>query len=130
MKHMKGPNIHFQGRYEKGHLHLCGRAFHLLMEQGRDNETYKWTKIFTHTASCMDFIMGLPKLGSKLITMVVVNHLFKFSCFCFLKYPLNSFMVAQVLKYNIFKLHGMFQFNEMDYDHTIASNFWQKMLQL
>jgi hypothetical protein len=55
----------------------------------------------------MDFIMGLPKSGNKLVLMVVVYRLSKYSYFCALQHPFTATTVAQIFMDNIFKLHGM-----------------------
>jgi hypothetical protein len=44
----------------------------------------------------MDFITGLPKSGNKLVIMVVVDHLSKYSHLCALQHPFMASMVAQL----------------------------------
>jgi hypothetical protein len=55
----------------------------------------------------MDFIVGLPRVGNKIVIMVVVDHLFKYAHFCSLPRPFTLSLVSQVLLDYIFKLHSM-----------------------
>ena len=38
----------------------------------------------------MDFVVSLPKLGNKLVIMVVVDHLSKYAHFCSLQHPFTA----------------------------------------
>ena len=54
----------------------------------------------------MDFIVGIPKLDDKLVTVVVVYQISKYAHFCALQNPFTMAMVAQLFLDHIFKLHG------------------------
>lgn len=70
----------------------------------------------------MDFIVGLPKAGNKLVIMVVVDHLF-----CALAHPFSPSLIAQVFMNQIFKLHGMPTSIVLDWDPTFTNKFWQEI---
>jgi hypothetical protein len=55
----------------------------------------------------MDFIVGLPKLGNKLVIMVVVDRLSKYAHLCALQHPFTESIVAQIFMDHVFKIHGM-----------------------
>jgi hypothetical protein len=55
----------------------------------------------------MEFIVGLPKLGNKLVIMVVVDSLSKYAHFCALQHPFTTSTMAQIFMDNIFELHVM-----------------------
>jgi hypothetical protein len=55
----------------------------------------------------MEFIVGLPKLENKLVIMVVVYHISKYSHLYSLQHPFTTSAVAQIFMDNIFMLHGM-----------------------
>jgi hypothetical protein len=73
----------------------------------------------------MDLIVGLPKLGNKLVIMVVVDHLSKYAHFCSLQHPFTTSTVAQIFMDWVFKLIGMPHFIVSDHDPTFTRNFWQ-----
>jgi hypothetical protein len=83
-----------------------------------------WRDVF------MDFIVGLPKLGNKLVIMVVVDHLSKNSHFCSLQHPFTTSTVAQIFMDNIFKLHGMPHSIVSNRDPTFTNNFWQELFRV
>jgi hypothetical protein len=78
----------------------------------------------------MEFITGLPKLGNKLVIMVVVDHLSKYSHFCALQHPFTASTVAQLFMDQVFKLHGMPHCIVSDRDPTFTRNFWQELFKL
>jgi hypothetical protein len=45
----------------------------------------------------MDFIVGLIKMGNKLVFMVVVDYLSRATHFCSLAHPFTTFLISQVL---------------------------------
>jgi len=59
--------------------------------------TWMWMEI------AMEFIVGLPKVGSKSVIMVVVDHVSKYAHFCALPHPFTSSLVTQVFLDHIFK---------------------------
>jgi hypothetical protein len=71
----------------------------------------------------MDFITGLPKLGSKSAIMVVVDRLSKYAHFFSLPHPFTASMVAQIFMDQVFKLHGMLHSIVSNRDPTFTSNF-------
>jgi hypothetical protein len=69
----------------------------------------------------MDLIISLPKLGNKLVIMVVVDHLSKYAHFCALQHPFMD---------HVFKLHGMLHSIVFDCDPTFTNNFWKELFKL
>jgi len=55
----------------------------------------------------IDFITVIPKSGNKLVIMVVVDRLSKYTHFCALIHLFTPAMVAQVFMDQILKFHGM-----------------------
>jgi hypothetical protein len=78
----------------------------------------------------MGFITGLPKSGNKLVIMVVVDLLSKYSHFCALQHPFTASTVAQLFIDQVFKLHSMPHSIVYDRDPTFTSNFWQELFKL
>jgi hypothetical protein len=78
----------------------------------------------------MDFIVGLPKSGNKLVVMVVVDSLSKYAHFCALQHPFITSIMAQLFMDRVFKLHGMLHSIVYDHDPTFTSNFWQELFKL
>jgi hypothetical protein len=78
----------------------------------------------------MYFIVGLPKLGNKLVIMVVVDHLSKYAHFCSLQHPFTTSTMAQLFMDQVFKLHGMPHSIVSDRDPTFTNNFWQELFKL
>jgi hypothetical protein len=72
----------------------------------------------------MDFIVGLPKSGNKLVIMVVVDILSKYANLCTLQHPFTTFIVAQLFMDQFFKLHGMPHSIVSSCNPTFTSNFW------
>jgi hypothetical protein len=77
----------------------------------------------------MEFITGLPKSRNKLVIMVVVDRLSKYSHFYTLQHPFTASTVAQIFMDQVFKLHGMLHFIVFYRDPTFTSNFWQELFQ-
>jgi hypothetical protein len=78
----------------------------------------------------MDFIVGLPKSGNKLVIMVVVDRLSKYVNFCALQHPFTTSTVSQLFMDQVFKLDGMSHSIVSDHDPTFTSNFWQELFKL
>jgi hypothetical protein len=78
----------------------------------------------------MDFIVGLPKSGNKLVIMVIVDRLSKYVHFCPLQHPFTTSTVAQIFMDHVFKLHGMLHSIVYDCDPTFTSNFRQEMFKI
>jgi hypothetical protein len=78
----------------------------------------------------MDFITGLPKSGNKVVIIVVVDRLSKYSHLCALQHPFTTSMVAQLFMDHVLKLHGMPCSIVSDHDPTFTSNFWQELFKL
>jgi hypothetical protein len=78
----------------------------------------------------MDFITDLPKSRNKLVIMVVVDLLSKYSHFCALQHPFTASTVAQLFMDQVFKLHGMLHSIVFYRDPTFTSNFWQELFKL
>jgi hypothetical protein len=73
----------------------------------------------------MDFVVGLPKSGNKLIIMFIIDFLFKYAHFCALQHPFTTSIVAQLFMDQVFKLHGMPHSIVSDHDPTFTNNFWK-----
>jgi hypothetical protein len=78
----------------------------------------------------MDFIIGLPKLGNKLVNMVVFDRLSKYAHLCALQHPFTTSIVAQIFMDHVFKRHGMPHSIVSDRDPTFTNNFWQELFKL
>jgi hypothetical protein len=78
----------------------------------------------------MDFITGLPKLGNKLVIMVVVDLLSNYAHLCALQHPFTTSIVAQLFMDQVFKLHGMPNSIVFYHDLTFTNNFWQELFKL
>jgi hypothetical protein len=78
----------------------------------------------------MDFITGLPKSGNKLVIMVVVDRLSKYSHLCALQHLFTASTVAQIFMDQVFKIHGMPHSIVSDRDPTFISNFWQELFKI
>jgi hypothetical protein len=78
----------------------------------------------------MDFIVGLPKLGNKLVIMVVVDHLSNYAHLCDLQHPFTSSTVAQLFMDRVFKLHGMLHSIVFYCNPTFTNNFWQELFKI
>jgi hypothetical protein len=78
----------------------------------------------------MDFITSLPKLGNKLVIMVVVDRLSKDAHLCSLQHPFTTSIVAQIFMDQVFKLHSMLHSIVSDHGPTFTNNFWQELFNL
>ena len=78
----------------------------------------------------MDFIMGLPKLGNKLVIMVVFYHLSKYSHLCALQHPFTSSTMGQLFMDHVFKLHDMPHSIVYDRETTFTNKFWLELFNI
>ena len=78
----------------------------------------------------MDFIVGFPKVGNKLVIMVVVDMISKYAHFCSLPHQFSLTMVAQVFLDQVFNLHGMPTSIVFDRNPTLISKFWKELFKL
>ena len=78
----------------------------------------------------MDFIVGVPNLGNKLVIMVVVDRLSKYAHFFALQHPFTASIVAQLFMDHVFNIHGMPHSIFYDCDPTFTGNFWQELFKL
>jgi hypothetical protein len=78
----------------------------------------------------MDFVVGLPKSGNKLVIMVVVDRLSKYAHFYALQHPFNASIMAELFMDHVFNLHGMPHSIVFYRDPTFTSNFLQELFRL
>jgi hypothetical protein len=78
----------------------------------------------------MYFIVVLPKLGNKLVIMVVVDRLSNYAHLCALQHPFTASTVAQLFMDQVFNLHGMPHSIVYDHDPTFTSIFWEELFNL
>jgi transposase InsO family protein len=78
----------------------------------------------------MDFMEGLPTLGSANSILVVIDKFSKFSHFIPLKHPFTATTVAKLFLDNIYRLHGMPQAIVSDRDRIFTSQIWQSLFKL
>jgi hypothetical protein len=78
----------------------------------------------------MDFLEGLPPLGSANCVMVVVDMFTRFAHFIPLSHPFTAAKVAAAYLNNVFKLHSMPQVMISDRDPIFASRFWKEFFSL
>jgi hypothetical protein len=73
----------------------------------------------------MDFVEGLPSLGSASAILVVVDKFSKFAHFIPLRHPFTAESVAKLFLDNVYRLHGMPLSIISDRDRVFISKFWQ-----
>jgi hypothetical protein len=73
----------------------------------------------------IDFIVGLPKSGNKLVLMVVIYRLSNYSHLFFLQHPFTTSTMAHIFMYQVFKLPDMPHSIIYDHDPTFTNNFWK-----
>jgi hypothetical protein len=78
----------------------------------------------------MDFIVGLPKSGNKLVIVVVVSHLSKYAHLCALQLPFTMSNMAQLFMDQVFKIHGMPHSIVFYRDPTFPKFFWQELFKI
>jgi hypothetical protein len=78
----------------------------------------------------MDFIVGLSKLGNKLVIHGGSRLYFQICLFMFSSTPVHHILMAQFFMDNIFKLHGMPHSIVFDHDTTFTNRFWKELFRL
>jgi transposase InsO family protein len=77
----------------------------------------------------MDFIYGLPRSEGKIVIIIIVDRLIKYSYFLVLSHPFTATDIAQLFLDNIYKLHGL-PFSIMsDRDTIFTSKFWKGLME-
>jgi hypothetical protein len=82
-----------------------------------------------HTVS-LDFVEGLPRLGTADCILVVVDKFTKFAHFIPLSHPYTALTVAQVFVSQVYRLHGFPVAVISDRDPVFTSQFWQHFFKL
>jgi transposase InsO family protein len=75
----------------------------------------------------MDFIEGLPTLGTTNCIMVVVDKFTRYAHFIPLRHPFTAARVATAYLDHVFKLHGLPKVMISDRDPIFTSKFWQAL---
>jgi hypothetical protein len=75
----------------------------------------------------IDFVEGLPKVGSKSVILTVVDRLSKYAHFIPLAHPYTAETVARVFLAEIVRLHGIPTSIVSDRDPVFTSAFWQAL---
>jgi hypothetical protein len=78
--------------------------------------------VWANTA--MDFVEGFPKVGGKMVVMIVVDRFSKYAHFIVLHHPYIALTVAQAFFDQVVHLHGIPNSIVSDRDPIFTSNFW------
>jgi hypothetical protein len=78
----------------------------------------------------LDFVEGLPVLGSTNNILVVVDKFIKYGHFIPLKHPFTTSMVAKLFLDHIYKLHGLSTAIVSDRDKVFTRNLWRELFAL
>lgn len=78
----------------------------------------------------MDFVEGLPSLGSANAILVVVDKFSKFAHFIPLRHLFTAESVAKLFLDNVYRLHGMPLCIISNRDRIFTSKFWQTLFWL
>lgn len=78
----------------------------------------------------MDFVEGLPTLGSANAILVVADKFSKFAHFVPLRHPFTAESVAKLFLDHVYRLHGLPLSIITDRDRIFASKFWQSLFRL
>jgi hypothetical protein len=113
--------------HAQGHLALRSILFYLCSSQARPSSI---SRTATAPANAkviisMDFVEGLPSLGSASAILVVVDKFSKFAHFIPLRHPFTAESVAKLFLDNVYRLHGMPLSIISDRDRVFISKFWQ-----
>jgi hypothetical protein len=83
-----------------------------------------WTDI------SMDFIKGLPKVGSKSVILTVVDHFSKYAHFIALGHPYIAASVARTFFDGIVRLHGFPSSIVSDRDPVFTGHVWRDLFKM
>jgi hypothetical protein len=72
----------------------------------------------------MDFIEGFPRVGSKYVVLIVVDHFSMYTHFIPLGHPYTVVSITNVFFDNIVKLHDITCSIVSDRDLVFTSTFW------
>jgi hypothetical protein len=78
----------------------------------------------------MDFINGFPKVGGKLVILMVVDHFSMYGHFIALSHPYSTVMVAASFFEHVVRLHGIPASIVSDQDPIFMSRVWQELCHL
>jgi hypothetical protein len=78
----------------------------------------------------MDFVEGLPLLGSTNCILVIVDKLTKYAHFLPLKHPYTTHSVAKIFLDNVYMLHGLPLSIISDRDKFFTDTFWRELFSL
>jgi hypothetical protein len=78
----------------------------------------------------MDFVEGFPRVGSKSVILIVVDHFSKMAHFIALSHQYSASSVARAFFDNIVCLHGFPYSIVSDRDTVFTSNFWEELFKL
>lgn len=77
----------------------------------------------------MDFVEGLPKVGSKSVILTIVERFLRYAHFT-LFHPYSAKSVAAAFFKDIVRPHGVPVSIVFDRDPVFTSTFWQALFQL
>ena len=100
------------------------------MKEWRDSKTSRGFSTITNSTHIVDkyfdgHYCGSPKVGNKLVIMVVVDRLSKYAHFFFVQHPFTPVIVVQFFLDHIFKLRGMSTSIMFDRDPNFTSKLWK-----
>lgn len=76
----------------------------------------------------LDFIKELPKVGSKLVILTVVDPFSKYCHFIPLAHPYTAETIAKVFFTEIVRLHGILTYVVSNRDLVFTSTFWRELM--
>jgi hypothetical protein len=77
----------------------------------------------------MDFISELPRSEGKIVIIVIMDRLIKYSHFLALSHPFTAADIAQLFLDNIYKLHGLPFSIVSDKDTIFTSKFCKGLME-
>ena len=105
-------------RHKSEHLHPAGLLLPLPVP------TMVWSDVG------LDFIEALPRVGSKLVILTIMDRFSQYCHFIPLAHPYSAESVAQVFFAEIVCLHGVPQSMVSDRDLVFTSLFWKELMRL